>query len=76
MGLSRRCRKPDEDDDAITTGVRGDIDVEIRLPVVDGPNVAGLIDHHARLTHHRDEAWLSACTVQRISIVQKHLTTC
>jgi hypothetical protein len=36
--------------------VNGDVDVEIGLPVVDGPNVAGLIDQHARLTHHWDQA--------------------
>jgi hypothetical protein len=76
MGLNRWGRKSDENYDAITTGVGGDVDVEIGFPVVNGPNVASLIDHHARLTHHRDEAWLSAWTVQRISIVQKHLTTC
>jgi hypothetical protein len=76
MGWTRRWREPDEDDDAITTGVGGDIDVEIRLPVVNGPNVAGLINDHARLTHHWDEAWLSAWTVQRISIMQKHRATC
>jgi hypothetical protein len=43
MGLSRRCREPDENPDAITAGVGGDVDVEIGLPVVNGPNVAGLI---------------------------------
>jgi hypothetical protein len=29
MGLSRRCREPDENHDAITAGVGGDVDVEI-----------------------------------------------
>jgi len=60
MGRTRRWRESDENYDAITTRVGRDVDVEIGLPVVNGPNVAGLIDHHARLTHHRDEAWLSA----------------
>jgi hypothetical protein len=43
MGLNRWGRKSDENYDAITAGVGGDVDVEIGLPVVNGPNVAGLI---------------------------------
>src|SRR6266487_1557626 len=76
MGLNRWGRKSDENYDTITTRVGGEVDIEIGFPVIDRPDVASLIDHHARLTHHRGEAWLSARTVQRISIVQKHLTTC
>ena len=64
----------DEDDDAITARIlAGRVVVEIGLPVVDGPDVPGLIDHDGRLTHHRDEAgrrW--GPTVQRLAIVQKH----
>ena len=40
------------------------VDVEIWFPVVNGPNVAGLIDDHGRLTHHWDEAW-AALVVDR-----------
>jgi len=76
MGRTRRWRESDENYDAITTRVGGDIDVEIGFPVVNGPDVAGLIDHDARLTHHWDEAWLSAQTVQGVAVVQKHLATC
>ncbi len=60
VGATRRWRQPDEDDDAITAGVGRDVDVEIGLPVVNGPNVTGLIDHHTGLTHHWDEAGRSA----------------
>ena len=60
MARTRRWRQPDEDYDAITAWVGGEVDIKIGLPVVNGPNVAGLIDDHARLTHHWDEAWLSA----------------
>jgi hypothetical protein len=41
MGLSRRCRKPDEDHDAIAAGVEKDVDVKIGLPVIEWPDVTG-----------------------------------
>jgi len=53
----RGWRQPDEDDDAITTRIPTDgVDVEIRFPVVNRPNVSSLIDDHGRLTHHWYEA--------------------
>ena len=62
---SRRCCEANENYDAIAAGIRRGVDVEIWFPVVDGPNVASLIDHHTRLTHHWDEAGRRAWTVQR-----------
>ena len=42
---SRRCSEAHENYDAIATGIHADgVDVEIGFPVVNGPNVAGLID--------------------------------
>src|SRR5439155_23873515 len=42
---SRRCGEADEDDDAITARIAAEgVDAEIGLPVINGPNVAGLID--------------------------------
>src|SRR6266536_4757157 len=75
MDLDRRRRgEADEYYDAITTGILTDgIDVEIGFPVVNGPNVAGLIDQDACLTHHRDKTGRSVCPIQRLSVVQKHL---
>ena len=64
-----RWRQADEDYDAIATRVEERVVVEIRLPVVDGPDVSRLIDHKARLTHHRDEARWAIGTVQRIAVV-------
>jgi hypothetical protein len=44
MRRTRRCRQADKDDDAIPTRILADgVDVEIGFPVVNGPNVAGLI---------------------------------
>ena len=45
MDLGRmRWREADEDDDAITARIPADgVDAEIGFPVVNGPNVAGLI---------------------------------
>jgi len=59
----RRGGEADEDDDAITTRIATKVDVHIRFPVVDGPDVASLIDDHGRLTHHWDETGRSAWTV-------------
>ena len=72
---SRRCGEADENYDAIAARILTDgVDVEIGFPVVNGPNVAGLIDDYGRLTHHWYEAgrrrWW---TVQRLAVVQKHL---
>jgi hypothetical protein len=54
----RRWREADEDDDAITTWIPTDrVDVEIGLPVVEGPDVAGLIYVDLGQTHHWNEAW-------------------
>ena len=54
---SGRCGEADENDDAITARIPTEgVDVEIGFPVVDGPNVSGLIDDHGRLTHHWNEA--------------------
>src|SRR2546430_17044391 len=72
----RRCGETDENHDAIATRVAGKVDINIRFPVVDGPDVASLIDDHGRLTHHWDETGRSALTVQRLSIVQQHFATC
>ena len=58
MDLARgRCSKADENYDTIAAGIPTDcVDVEIRFPVVNGPNVSSLIDDHGRLTHHWYEA--------------------
>jgi hypothetical protein len=48
---SGRGGQPNENHNAIATGVAAEIDVKIGLKVVDRPNVAGLIDHHIRQTH-------------------------
>src|SRR5262249_53449565 len=77
VGRPRRWRESDEDAQALPAGVPADgVDIKSGLPVVERPNVAGLIDAQRRLTHHRDEAGRLAWTVQRISIVEKHLATC
>jgi hypothetical protein len=60
---TRRCSKADENYDAIAAGIRRNVDVEIWLPVVEGPNVTSLIDHYTRLTHHREEAGRLALTI-------------
>ena len=50
---SGRCGEADENDDVIAAWIITDgVDVEIGFPVVNGPNIAGLIDDHGRLTHH------------------------
>src|SRR5205085_1220430 len=38
----------DEDHRAIATGVAADVDIKIGFPVIERPNVAGLIDHDIR----------------------------
>jgi hypothetical protein len=67
-------RQADEDDDAIAAGISTDsVDAEIGFPIVDGPNVAGPIDAHGRLTHHWYEAgrpWWRTVTVQRHAVMQ------
>ena len=45
---SGRWRESDENHDAITTGISTKVDINIGFPVVDGPNVASLIDDHVR----------------------------
>ena len=78
MHLGRgRCCESDENDHSIAARIPADgVDVKIGFPVIDGPDVAGLIDDHGGLTHHRYETGERAWSVQRISIVQKHLLTC
>ena len=50
------CGQADENYDAIAAGVPTDcVDVKIGFPVVNGPNVTGLVDDHRRLTHHWNE---------------------
>jgi hypothetical protein len=44
----RRWGEAHEDDGAIATRVAADIDIKIGLPVIERPNVAGLIDYHIR----------------------------
>ena len=74
---TRRCGEADENYDAISARIHTDgIDEEIGFPVVDGPNVAGLIDAQGCLTHHWNEGGKSALTIQGIAIVQKHLLAC
>ena len=73
---SRRWRESDENDDAITARIpTNGVDVEIGFPVVNQPKVAGLIYVDVGRTHHGDEAWRPAWTVQWLSIMQKHLAT-
>ena len=68
----RRWREADENYDAITTWIHADsVDVEIGFPVVNGPNVAGLIYVDIGATHGRDKAWRHWWwTVQRHAIMQ------
>ena len=70
---SRRWREADENDDAITARIPTDgVDVEIGFPVVNGPNVAGLIYVDIGATHGRDKAWRAwwmAVTVQRGAVM-------
>jgi len=70
----RRWRESDENDDAITAWIPTDgVDVEIGFPVVNGLNIAGLIDDNRRLTHHWYEAgwpWWLTVTVQRRAVMQ------
>src|SRR5204863_10220984 len=61
--VARRWRESDEDDDAITARIPAKVDMNIGFPVVDGPNVASLVDDHRRLTHHWDKTGGSALTV-------------
>ena len=71
---SRRRGQPDENHDAIATGVAAEIGVKIGLPIVERPDVASLINHRVSLAHHRSEAGrLRWWTVQRLAIVQQHL---
>ena len=74
----RRWREADEDNDAITARIPTDgVDVEIGFPVVNKPKVARLIYVDLGRTHQWDEAWWRWWwTVQRLSVVQKHLATC
>jgi len=76
VSRARRWRQADENDEAIATRIPAKVDIDVGFPVVDGPNVASLIDDDFGLTHHRDEAGRSACTVQGIAVVQKHLAAC
>lgn len=53
----RRCGEADENDDAITARIPTEgVDAEIGFPVINGPDVAGLIDAKRGLTHHWYEA--------------------
>ena len=72
---SRWWPEADEDDDSIAAGIpTGGVDVEIRFPVVNGPNVSGLIDGQCSLTHHWYEAgrpwWVLTKTVQWHAVMQ------
>src|SRR5436305_35386 len=84
---SRRWRESDENDDAITARIPTDgVDVEVGFPVVNGPNVAGLIYVDIGATHGRDEAWRRrwiAVTVrghavmyQQFAVWLRHCTAC
>jgi hypothetical protein len=70
---SRRWREADENDDTIAARITADgVDVEIGFPVVNGPNVAGLIDVDVGATHGWDKAWRAwwiAVTVQRRAVM-------
>jgi hypothetical protein len=69
VDVSRRGGKAHENHDAIATGILTDgVDAKVGFPVVNGPNVSGLIDGHGGLTHHWYEAgrpWWLTITVQR-----------
>ncbi len=45
---SRRRGQPDENHDAIATGVAAQVDIKIGLPIIERPNVASLVDHYIR----------------------------
>ena len=52
MFLDGRFGETDEDDDAVPSGVAhlwGDVDVETGFPVVQGPDVASLVDEAVSL---------------------------
>jgi len=69
----RRCSEADKDYDAVTSGILAlGIDVKIGFPIIDGPDVAGLIDNHACLTHHWSETRIGSWSVQRVAVVQQH----
>ena len=53
----RRCCEADENHDAVATRIPPKVDNNIGFPVVNGPNVSGLIDGYRGLTHHWYEAW-------------------
>jgi len=55
VSRARRWRQADENYDAIAARIPAKVDINIGFPVVDGPDVASLIDDHGRLTHHWDE---------------------
>lgn len=70
LGARRRSaggrREAEEDHDPISPGVAavdGGVDIEVRLPVVERPDVARSVDHRSGLTHHRDEAWRRVLTI-------------
>ena len=71
---SRWWREAYENDDAITARIPTEgVDAEIGFPVVNGPNVSGLIDDNRCLTHHWYEAgrpWWLTVTVQRHAVMQ------
>jgi len=72
--VSRGCSEADENNDAIAAGILTDgVDIEIGFPVVNGPNISGLIDDNRCLTHHWYEAgrpWWLAKAVQRNAVMQ------
>ena len=61
LGARRRSaggrREAEEDHDPVSPGVDEGVDIEVRLPVVERPDVTRSVDHRSGLTHHRDEAW-------------------
>lgn len=52
LASRRRC-EADKNYDAVAARIlTGGVDIEIWFPIVDGPNISGLIDNDGGLTHH------------------------
>ena len=78
MFLDGRFGKTYEDDDAIAARVAPlweEVNIEVWLPVVYGPDVASLVYDTIGLAHQWAETRRSAGAIERVAVLKQHLAS-
>ena len=69
----RRFGQAHKDADTVPAGVGVHIHVNVRFPIVASPDIASLVNDHARNAHQGTEAGRVPRSIERVACVQEHL---